>query len=812
MSLFPRIFLVFLSLLLTGAVPSRVIGESDLGSFVAEYCLECHNTDQKQAGLDLELWDSADFLKENRRLVELAWKRIATRQMPPPDAARPDEATYRDVESRLAQSLDALAAEQPEIANVERVRRMTRTEYGYAVKDLLGIDVDVNQWIPRDESSDGFDNLTVGELSPLALSRYLTAAEKISRIAIGRARHVAVGVTVRLPPDLTQENHMDGLPLGTRGGLKMSHTFAESGRYRIAVRLTRDRDEMVEGLQESHDLDFLLDGRAVDRLRIDPPQDDDFTQVDSNLGTEVEIVGGGHEVIVTFVSKGESLREIKRQPFDAAYNRHRHPRNQPAIFEVSIVGPLQPESGSKKHSDSIDKKTKQKGSPAAQHHWPLFTRQAIDGLKSNSIDDQVESAETILRPLLRRAYRREVTDQDFVEPMRFVREAIGESINDDDPSDWQDRFDVGIEQAIASILANPHFLFRVEKTSRPCGKPYPISDQELASRLSFFIWSSLPDDRLLDLAHTNRLHQPDVLRDEVRRMLSDEKSLRLVHNFGSQWLRLRNLDAISPDLRMFPDFDENLRRGFQRETELLLQSIIQNDEPITRLIDSPYTFLNERLAKHYAIPSVRGSHFRRVDLPPDSNRGGVLRNGSVLMVTSYATRTAPTIRGQFVLDTFLGTPPPPPPPSVPALKEPDGGSSDLISIRDRLAAHRSDPACSSCHQLMDPIGFALENYDAVGRWRAYDGEIPVDVAGQLPDGRQVTSPADLEASLLARPDRLAAAVAEKLFTFALGRPTTFQDAAAIRNIVRHSGENEYRFSSLIQAIAESQPFQFRAEP
>jgi hypothetical protein len=506
MSLFPRISLIVLSLLLTGATPSRVNGESDLESFVAEYCLECHNSEQQQAGLDLELWDSADFLKENRRVVELAWKRVATRQMPPPDAARPDEATYRDIESSLAQSVDALAAEQPVIANVERVRRMTRTEYGYAIKDLLGIDVDVGQWIPRDESSDGFDNLTVGELSPLALSRYLTAAEKISRIAIGRARHVPVGVTVRLPPDLTQENHMDGLPLGTRGGLKMSHTFAESGRYRIAVRLTRDRDEMVEGLQESHELDFLLDGRAVNRLRIDPPQDDDFTQVDSNLGTEVEIDGGAHEVIVTFVSTGESLREIKRQPFDAAYNRHRHPRNQPAIFEVSIVGPLQPGADSKSNADLIDKKTKPKQSLAAHQLSSLRTRQIIASLKSNSMDEQLQAAETILRPLLRRAYRREVTDQDFVEPMRFVREAIAEPINDDDPSAWQDRFDLGIERAIASILANPHFLFRVEKTSRPSGKPYAISDEELGSRLSFFIWSSFPDDRLLDLAEKPRCY------------------------------------------------------------------------------------------------------------------------------------------------------------------------------------------------------------------------------------------------------------------------------------------------------------------
>ena len=469
------------------------------------------------------------------------------------------------------------------------------------------------------------------------------------------------------------------------------------------------------------------------------------------------------------------MLEINRQPFEASFNRHRHPRRAPALFEVSIVGPFD---------------------PAGPGDTP--SRQRIFSRGAAKETDPTTRAEQILRPLARLAYRRPVTDSDLAVPMRFFQQRFE-----------SDGFDAGIETALSAVLVNPHFLLRAEKDPEgfPTGSMYRISDIELASRLSFFLWRSIPDDELLTAAETGRLKNPEVLSAQVQRMLQDQRSQSLVSNFAAQWLYLRNLDSLQPDRRLFPNFDDNLRHAMRRETELLFESMLREDRSVLDLLSTETTFLNERLATHYGIPHVSGSQFRPVTVPPDSQRGGILRHSSILAVTSYATRTSPTIRGNWILENILGTPAPPPPPNVPGLK--DKTESSAVSIRERLAEHRANPACAGCHNLMDPVGFSLENFDAVGRWRLFDQEQPIDSSGALPNGKPVTSLEELEAGILEHPEIFVGTLSGKLLTFALGRGVEFHDAPAIRKVVRQAADNDYRFSSLIMGIVTSTPFQMR---
>lgn len=792
-------------------------------SFIDQYCMDCHNQADAIADLDLESvplsdvdWESdnetvnspaAGAFSENSAALakwETTLKRIASRQMPPADADRPSIDEYQNITKHLGRILDARAAEAPRIPPVDSLRRLTRTEYQNSVRDLLGIEVDITSWLPKDESSGGFDNITVGDLSPSLMSRYLTAAEQISRIAVGRPAGVPMGINVRLPADLTQERHIAGLPLGTRGGTNIRHTFAESGVYEIAVRLTRDRDEMIEGLYRPHDLDVLIDRNPTHRWTLVPPKGNrDDTLIDANLNVRVPIAAGPHDIAVAFVSQGDSLLEIKRQPFDSAYNRHRHPRQQPALFEVSIVGPLSVDEDIDGTHNDIDGARYQNTIDTPSRRLIFATRP-----ESSDTADQLAAADSILRPLTRIAFRRDVTDDDVRTAMTFFEDAIDR--NRESKLSWQNRFELGIERAIASILVNPNFLFHVERPVDPESTTdiVRISDFELASRLAAFLWSSLPDDRLLDLASSGKLSDPNVLRGEVDRMLSDSRSRSLVDHFAAQWLYLKNLDAITPDLRLFPDFDENLRRAFRGETASMFAHVLETDASLLTLIDCDYTFLNERLARHYDIPGVLGDHFRKVELALGSHRGGILRHGSILSVTSYATRTSPTIRGNWILENIVGTPPPPPPPDVPTLKE--KSTITPATFRERLALHRENESCASCHALIDPVGFSLDHYDAVGRWRTYDGEHPIDASGTLPDGTEVNGVEDLESSLLENPEMFASCFTEKLMTFALGRFVTHDDASTIREIVQNAREDDFRISAIIQSVVASQPFQYRS--
>lgn len=746
---------------------------------LSQYCLACHGTASKTAGLDLESLlgnDPAD----HPEIWEAVVRKLRGRQMPPVGLPRPDGATYDAMVASLAESLDRDAESNPNPGRIATFRRLNRSEYGNAIRDLLALDVDVSSLLPGDEASHGFDNITVGDLPPMLLERYVSAAEKISRLAVGRTGRLPEAKEVRVPPDLTQERHIPGLPVGTRGGALVPYTFPVDGEYDITVRLARDRNEDVEGLNRAHQLELLVDRERVALLDVKPPPRGlDHRNVDSHLTARVKVAAGPRQVGATFLKDATRLLETQRQPYQARFNYYRHRRTQPAIFSVTIMGPY---------------------SPAGTGRTP--SRERIFVCEPSQLAEEEECARQIVRTLAGRAYRRPVDDAGLEGPMRFYRTARS--------GGGEDRgFEHGIERALAAILVSPQFLFRIERDPPgvEANTAYRISDLELASRLSFFLWSSIPDDVLLEAAVRGELSSADGLERQVRRMLADPKSQSLVNNFAAQWLHLRNLEGIRPNMRLFPDFDENLRRAFRTETELLLQTVIREDRSIIELLRPEFAFLNERLAKHYGIPNVYGSWFRRIPLDEGSNRGGLLRHGSVLTVTSYATRTSPVIRGKWILENILGMPPPPPPADVPELSEKT--ISGDISVRERLAEHRADPACSGCHNPMDPLGFALENYDAVGRWRTVDLGLPIDPSGELVDGTRVSGVADLEEALLQSPEVFASTLTEKLLTFALGRGVDYYDAPAIRRIVRNARANDFRFSSLILGISASTPFQMR---
>jgi hypothetical protein len=761
------------------AKPSPTTGErlerAAVQEFVTQYCANCHNSDEKAGGLDLDVASSVDVTARTVVWEKVA-RKLAARQMPPAGRKRPEERVYASFVAGLEAELDRAASRRPDPGRTTTLWRLNRTEYQNAIRDLLALEIDAAALLPADEANHGFDSAPLGDLSPTLLDRYITAAQKISRMAVGRAPKSPNSDTFRVPPDRTQEGHVEGLPLGTRGGTRIPFTFPQDGEYDVQVWLTRDRNENVEGLREPHDLLVLVDRKQLASLTVKPPVNNEVGgRVDANLKARIAVNAGPHDLGVTFVQQSSSLLETKRQPYQARYNLHRHPRTTPAVYQVTVTGPFDP-----------------KGPGETPSRRRIFIRRPATPQEEEACAREIVSA------LLRRAYRRPAAEADVAKVMTHYRR--GRSDGD---------FESGVEMALSAILSNPRFLFRVEQDPPNIAPKasYRVNDLDLASRLSFFLWGSIPDDELLDLAARNQLRKPDVFEKQVRRMLADGRSRNLATNFAAQWLHLRNLDSITPDLRLFPDFDDNLRKAFRQETELFFESILREDRSVLDLLQADYTFLNERLAGHYGIPHVYGDRFRRVGFGADRERGGLLRHGSILTVTSYATRTSPVIRGKWVLENFLGTPPPPPPGNVGSLE--DNTVSASLPIRERLAAHRTNAACTSCHRLIDPVGFPLEQFDAVGRWRMLEEGKPVDATGGLPDGSACDGVAGLEQALLRRPELFVRTLTEKLFTFALGRAPLESDAPAIRKIVRDARSDGYRFSSLIRGITTSMPFQMR---
>lgn len=754
-------------------------------ALVNQYCLGCHNSRLKTAGLELDSINQ-QAPGENWEAWEKVVRKLRARLMPPPGRRRPDEATYEKALASLETSLDRLAVATPNPGRTDTFRRLNRTEYHNAVRDLLTLEVDVATLLPSDSVSYGFDNVTVGNLPPSLLERYVGAAEKISRLAVGRTGLAPGGITIRTRPDRTQEKHVIGLPVGTRGGVVVPYTFPADGEYEITIRLARDRNEHVEGMSEAHEIELLLDRERVHVFTVEPPAfqvekvalnyQPSQDNLDAHLKIRIPVTAGPHALGVTFLQKPWVLLETARQPYESHFNYYRHPRVQPAVYSVSIVGPYN-----------------------AVGTGDTPSRRRIFTCQPESPDAEDGCAREILGTLMRRAYRRPVADDDLQGPFELYRSTRE-----------KEGFEAGIEMALAAVLVSPEFLFRIEQA--PAGlaphTPYRVSDLELASRLSFFLWSSNPDDELLEVAIRGELTKPAVLEQQARRMLADPRALNLVTNFASQWLHLRNLEAIKPDKRIFPDFDDNLRQAFRRETELFVESILRENRSVLELLSANYTFLNERLAKHYGVPHVYGSRFRRVEFEEGGTRGGLLRHGSILTLTSYATRTSPVVRGNWILKNILGVPPPPPPPDIPDLKEAKTGGREL-SMRERMAEHRANPTCASCHTLMDPVGFGLENFDAIGRFRTTEAGVPIDASGELWDGTRFDGVAELEEALLRRPELFLTTLTEKLLVFATGRGVEYYDGPAIRALLREAKADNYRFSSLVLGIVKSRPFQMR---
>lgn len=739
-------------------------------ALMERYCIDCHDDGVQKGDLDLN-----SILRDPLAEHSSTWEKVVTkmnaRQMPPAGKDRPDEAGYQAAVDALMAELDAEAERHPHAGRTATLRRLTRTEYQNAVRDLLAVEFDASTLLPVDEASHGFDNITVGDLPPALLDRYITAAERIARMAMGSVSDEPDLVTHRVAPDITQEHHVPGLPFGTRGGVLIRHAFPQAGEYEVRVRLQRDRNEIVEGLRGTHELLVLVEGEQMAGFEIRPPKNRDHSKVDAGLTARFVAEAGTHELGVTFVQNGEPLLERLRQPYESSFNFHRHPRLSPAVYQVTITGPFD---------------------ARGPGETPSRKRVLIATPEGHSQEE--ECAERILANLLRRAWRRPVDAEDVGRLMPFFQEA--------------DHFEAGIEAAVAAILVSPEFLFRVESdpTGVGRGETYALGANELASRLSFFLWSSLPDEELLRAAEVGELNAPSNVAAQARRLLQDPRSQSLVSNFADQWLYLRNLDAFTPEARSFPDFDQNLRDALERETQHLVMDVIRHDRSVLNLLRTDRTWLNERLATHYGIPHVKGNRFREVEVEPEWHRGGLLRQGSLLTVTSYATRTSPVLRGHWILKNLVGSPPPPPPPDVPAL---DGVISASLPIRERLAEHRENAACASCHAMMDPVGFALENYDALGRWNDWQAGSPVDNRGGFADGSTFDGVGGLEEVLLRRPELFVGTLTEKLLTFALGRGIEPEDGPAIRAIVRHARAHDWRFSELVARIVTSVPFRMR---
>lgn len=765
-------------------LPPNIMGqenpvEADLDKSAAlleHYCVDCHATVDSQAGFEINVRALG-----SRELDPETWetviRKLRHRQMPPVDADRPSEETYDFIVESLEQHLDGIAEASPNAGRTSTFRRLTRTEYQNAIRDLLSVDIDAQSMLPKDELSFGFDNITVAELSPTLLERYVVAAKEISGRALGRAT-APVTETFTVPLDLTQEQHQEGLPFGTRGGGAFQYNFPQEGDYDFQLRLTRDRDGRVEGIQSREQrVILMIDGVPRKEFTVGPyRRGQDHTTLDNHLSARLPLSPGPHQIVATFAATTSAQTESQRAPALASFNRDRHPRLQPAIYSLAINGP---------HASNGPGDT-----PSRNKIFTCYPQQ---------VSEELDCGRQIIEGLMRRAFRQPVAASQLEIPMRLFDDARADQ-----------GFEAGIATAVRAILVSPHFLFRIERdpAESQSGTCYEISQLELASRMSFFLWSSIPDEALLDAAERRRLNDPDELREQVRRMLADPRAVALADNFGSQWLHLPNLASVTPDARLFMDFDHNLREAMQRETQLLLRDVVMNDRSLLELLRTDYTYVNERLARHYGIPHVYGSHFRRIDLPADSHRGGILGHASILTVTSYANRTSPILRGKWILDNILGMPPKPPPPDVPQLKE-KSESGELESLRERVAAHRENPQCAGCHNYLDPLGFALEEFDAIGRWRDNDEGQPIDASGNLADGAEFDGALELQHALSQRPEWFVQTVCEKMLIYALGRGLQAYDAPAVRKIVKQAARDDYRFSAVVQGIVTSTPFRMR---
>jgi mono/diheme cytochrome c family protein len=765
-----------------GQAPAPAPAAAAQRSALDTYCVSCHNQRLKTGGLALDALD-VTRASADAATWEKVIRKVRTGAMPPAGMPRPDAATRDGLVAFLETSIDRAATPFP---GHPSIHRLNRAEYANAVRDLLSLDVEVAALLPPDEPAYGFDN--IGEMldvSPALLERYSAAAAEIATLAVGDASDVVAGSRLfRAAADHSQDQHNDGLPLGTTGGMAVKTTLPLDGEYVIKVGLFKTNLGMIRGLEFRRQLEIVVDGRRVLAQPIGGAEEYEgmlqnqtavADAVEARLQVRVPLTAGPHDIGATFAARPEventrRLQAVLRSTSDTSETLI----GPPLVLTVTVTGPF---------------------NPTGPGDTP--SRRAIFTCRPASTAQEDGCARTILSRLARRAYRGTQTTADVDELMGHFRE-------------WRrdGSFDSSIGFALQRILAGPKFLVRTERVpaSRP-GTIYRVTDTELASRLSFFLWSSIPDDQLLELAAQGRLSRSATLDQQVRRMLADPRSQALVENFAGQWLQLRNLRSAVPDSREFPNFDDQLRQAFRRETELLFDSILREDRSVLDLLTADHTFVNERLAKHYGIPYIYGNHFRRVPVTVDARRG-ILGHGSILTVTSHADRTSPVVRGKWILDNLLGTPPPPPPPVVPALPE-RSALPRPMTMRERMEQHRANPQCASCHKAMDPLGFVLENFDAVGAWRTRDGRAPIDASGTFVDGSAIAGPVALRQALLARPQAIVGNLTEKLLIYGLGRGIDHRDMPPVRAIVREAGANGYRFSTLVLGIVRSDAFQKR---
>ena len=761
-----------------------------------KYCVACHNQQRKVANLMLDQMDLAQVSGEAAEGWEKVVRKLRAGEMPPRGAAPLEPAIRAALIASLEASIDRAAESQPNPGRVA-VHRLNRTEYTNAIRDLLALNIDGRTLLaPDDVDQQGFDNIAgVLSVSPVHMERYMAAARTISRLAVGDPTFVPVFDTYQLIRAWDQEERMsDDLPFGTRGGLAARHTFPLNGEYVVKVRLQRQLYDYLIGMGFPHDLEVRVDGKRVGLLTVggaakgqpapatfngniisDTEWEAYMHDADAKLEVRFTAEAGTRVVGVSFLD-GHLEQEGVVLPLQADYDAmlNEHYDGNPRIESVAIGGPFKPSGPGETPS-----------------------RRRIFVCHPARTADEPACARRILSTLARRAYRRPVSDADLETLLQFF-----------DSGRQQGTFEAGIQNALQRLLADPDFIFRIERD--PAGKPqsaYRLSDLELASRLSFFLWSSIPDDELLDVAAQGRLKSPAVLEQQVRRMLKDRRAKALVDNFASQWLHLREISGVTPDPHLYPEFNENLREAFRKETELFVESQFREDRSVLDLLTANYSFLNEQIATHYGIRNVYGSHFRRVALS-NTERGGLLSHGSLLTVTSYPNRTSPVLRGKWLLDNILGSPPPPPPANVPDLQE-SAENGRRLTMREQMEVHRKNPVCASCHVRMDQLGFALERFDPIGRMRSGDGGTPIDVSAVLPDGTRFDGLPGLRNLLVDHHEEFVATVTEKLLTYAIGRQVSYYDMPAVRKIQRDAASGKYRWSTLILGIVKSAPFQMR---
>jgi hypothetical protein len=752
------------------------------------YCVTCHSDALKTGGLTLARIDP-DHAGVDAEVWERVFRKLRAGLMPPSGAPRPDRAVLDAFRRTLEASVDRAALEKPN-PGATSLHRLNRSEYANVIRDLIAVDVDASALLPPDDSSEGFDNIAdVLGTSPALIERYIGAAAKISRLAVGDTDVGPVSTTYKVRGDLSQDRHIEGLPVGTRGGILIRHTFPVDGEYLFKFSLLKvnfgpqyggaAKDEQLE-MSVNGERVLLRDLRSVPYYYI---RGGAAAGPAAPLEIRLPIKAGPQAIIVTFIKRTAAGVDDLVQRFDATTADLQTGvqfgyTTVPHLSGVEIIGPY---------------------NVAGPGDTPSRARIFVC---SPSPADELPCARKIIATLARRAYRRPVTDADVAPLLTFYR-AGRENRS----------FDRGIEMALRRILADPNFVFRFERdtVNIPPGAAHRISDLELASRLSFFLWSSIPDEELLKTAERGKLADPAVLQRQVRRMLADSRSHALIGNFAGQWLFLRELRNRNPDLLVYPDFDDNLRQDFQHETELLFDSVVREDRSVFDLMDASYTFLNERLARHYGVPNIYGSDFRRVPVQNEARRG-LLGQGSILTVTSAPNRTSPVTRGAWILENLLGSPPPSPPPNVPPFPEAKTGqgvTEEAASVRDKMTLHRKNQPCLGCHQIMDPIGLALENFDGVGRWRTSESGIKIDASGRLVDGTRIDGAESLRKALLGYPDAFVQTLTEKLLMYAVGRTAHHYDMPAVRAITREAARNDYRFSSIVMGIVGSAPFQMR---